>query len=70
MPTIAELKTLYEKGRGGARNMTPLLKTTAWLVWLSTSPSSFNFKEGGSRNTPTHSSAITYERAFAVRSRR
>lgn len=32
MPTLNELKTLYKKGKGD-RNMTPLLKTTAWWVW-------------------------------------
>jgi len=31
MPTIEELETLYEGGRG-SRNMTPLLKTTGWYV--------------------------------------
>ena len=34
MPTMDELKTLYEEG-AGKRNMTPLLKTTGWEVWSS-----------------------------------
>ena len=32
MPTIDELKTLYEKGKG-THNMTPLLKFTGYFVW-------------------------------------
>ena len=32
MPTEEELRTLYKYG-AGTRNMTPLLKTTGWLVW-------------------------------------
>ena len=32
MPTLKELEGLYEKGKG-TRNMTPLLKITAWWVW-------------------------------------
>ncbi len=32
MPTRSELKSLYKKGVG-SRNMTPLLKTTAWWIW-------------------------------------
>lgn len=31
MPTINELKTLYQKG-AGTHNMTPLLNTTGWWV--------------------------------------
>jgi len=32
MPTIGELVSLYQNGKGN-RNMTPLLKTTGWWVW-------------------------------------
>ena len=32
MPTRAELRSLYRKGKGN-RNMTPLLQTTGWSVW-------------------------------------
>jgi hypothetical protein len=32
MPTIEELKSLYQEGVG-ARNITPLLETTGWVVW-------------------------------------
>jgi hypothetical protein len=32
LPTINELKELYQKG-AGSRNMTPLLETTGWWVW-------------------------------------
>lgn len=34
MPTIKELKTLYQEGTG-THNMPPLLKTTGWWVWSS-----------------------------------
>ena len=72
MPTIDELETLYENGKG-SRNMTPLLKTTGWWVWSgetkdSSSARSFVFGYGGRfldfRGTSTNG------RAFAVRSRR
>ena len=50
MPMMAELKTLYKKGTG-SRNMTPLLKTTAWSVWSSETSGSllaryFSFHNG------------------------
>jgi hypothetical protein len=70
MPTIDELKSLYRKG-AGSRNMTPLLKTTGWIVWSgetkgSSSVRDFNFSVGygnwGSQTTING-------RAFAVRSR-
>jgi hypothetical protein len=32
MPTLEELKGLYQKGVG-SRNMTTLLETTGWLIW-------------------------------------
>lgn len=32
MPTLSELKTLYEKGKG-ERNITPLLQMNGWWVW-------------------------------------
>jgi hypothetical protein len=32
LPTIDELYTLYEKGKG-ERNITPLLKIRVWMVW-------------------------------------
>ena len=33
MPTVDELEGLYKEG-AGSRNMTPLLKTTGWWIWL------------------------------------
>ncbi len=70
MPTIDELKTLYEKDRG-SRNMTPLLETTGRYLWSgetkgSTSASSFDFN-GGYRFWYDRSDS-TNDRAFAVRS--
>jgi hypothetical protein len=72
MPTIDELKTLYEKGRG-TRNMAPLLETTGRYIWSgetkdSSSAWGFFFLIGymveESRN------AFANFRAFAVRSRK
>jgi hypothetical protein len=69
MPTIVELKTLFEKDRG-SRNMTPLLKTTGTWIWSGETKDSslawrFFFTDGyrhcGSRD-------FSYlGRAFAVR---
>jgi hypothetical protein len=71
MPSRKELKTLYKEG-AGARNMTPLLKTTGWFVWSSetedsSSAWSVDFLlsyEGSLNRSDTHLS-----RVFAVRSR-
>ena len=72
MPTIEELKTLYQKG-AGTRNMTPLLETTGLWVWSdeikdSSSAWGFYFNRGdkywGFRSHSKHG------RGFAVRSRR
>ena len=71
MPTIAELRTLYQEGVG-KRNMTPLLKTTGWFVWSgetkdSSSAWGFGFGFGGKGWDDRDSSQTS--RAFAVRSR-
>jgi len=71
MPTLGELKGLYEEGKG-SRNMTPLFKTTGWWVWSAEEKDKenawfFPFSYG-ERNW----SARFYSengRAFAVRSR-
>jgi len=71
MPTLDELESLYKKGLGN-RNMTLLLKNTAWYVWSvetqdSSSAWTFSFEHGymtwDARNFHRG------ERAFAVRSR-
>jgi hypothetical protein len=71
MPTMDELKDLYESGKGD-RNMTPLLKTSGWFVWSGETKGSsgawyFNFYDGirywGDRDYSR------YDGAFAVRSR-
>jgi hypothetical protein len=72
MPTIDELKTLYDKGRG-TRNITPLLKTGGWAVWSgdirdSSSAWFFHFNLGKRYWGPRNSS--TDIRTFAVRSRK
>ena len=57
------LRSLYN-GEAGDRNMTPLLKTTGWLVWSSDVYSSFdaksfNFKGNFSAWTRRDQSVIT-----------
>lgn len=85
MPSREELKSIYQKGIG-ARNMTPLLKTTGWWVWSgeiygyrSTAPKStaplawfFNFKNGNDEYAECSDSYSSYNlfRGFAVRSRK
>ncbi len=70
MPTTDELKTLYRE-EAGSRNMTPLLKTTGWHVWLGATHSSgmaghFNFYDGA---IDWYDRSSRNKRAFAVRSR-
>jgi hypothetical protein len=72
MPTINELKSLYQNGVG-TRNMTPLLKTTGWLVWSgetkdSSSAWGFNFYKG--HEDWNNRNFFDYRRGFAVRSRK
>ncbi len=71
MPTMDELGTLYQPGRG-KRNMTPLLKPTGWLVWSGEKKTSsaallFSFNIG-CKKWPLRN-ASCFPRAFAVRSR-
>ena len=72
MPTVKELKTLYQKGVG-AHNMTPLLKTTGGYVWSS------EIKKGSLKahgflfdNVDEHWGfpSVFDKRGFAVRSRK
>ena len=74
MPTLDELKSLYQQGRG-KRNMTQLLKTTGWYVWSGEAMDSsqawvFYFKYSPRHNYDVGTSHARYCRAFAVRSRR
>ena len=71
MPTIKELKTLYQKG-AGTRNITPLFKFPAWAAWSgetkdSSSARYFDFYTGDNYSIPHNYSHLN--RAFAVRSR-
>jgi hypothetical protein len=70
MPTIKELKTLYEKG-AGPRNLTPLFKTTGWWVWSETRDSGFilRFDFAGVEDWEYPSTSLD-GRGFAVRSQR
>lgn len=66
MPTVDELKALYERGKGD-RNMTPLLKTTGWWVWSRETKGSsdawfFNFPSG----TPSLLNRVAPLRAFGA----
>ena len=72
MPTIEELKTLYQEGVG-TRNMTPLLKTSGQFVWSGKTEGSvfawdFNFSTG---SEGWANRGYSYNRrGFAVRSRK
>jgi len=72
MPTIDELETLYEKGKG-SRNMTPLLKTTGWMVWSGetkdSSSARYFYFFSGDRGWRYRDFSL-YARAFAMRFRR
>ena len=72
MPTVDELKTLFNE-RAGKRNMTPLLKTTGWRVWSAETKGSssawvFGFHNGIGYLSTRSDSATT--RSFALRYRR
>ncbi len=72
MPTINELKSLYQYGVG-SHNMTSLLKTIGWFVWSdetrnSSSAWGFNFYFG--KVDWGGCDGSYYARGFAVRSRR
>jgi len=73
MPTTDELEGLYNSG-AGSRNMTPLLKTSGWVVWSGETRGSsdardfsFDFGRGTRGWNARHGSG--HGRAFAVRSR-
>ena len=72
MPTLNELKELYEKGLG-ERNMSPLLRSTGWWVLGEREGSFvscyFDFSVGSS-DWQYSKLATGYRRAFAVRPRR
>jgi hypothetical protein len=75
MPSMKQLKSLYEKGKG-FRNMTPLLRTNGWLVWSGetqdSKPLCFDFRSGarGKSLIPIIPKPYFFKevRAFAVRS--
>jgi len=80
MPTLEELKSLYQKG-AGPRNMTSLLKTTGWWVWSGETGSghqqasfysfgAFCLDFDGGRGLLDRRDNSNYKRGFAVRSRR
>ena len=72
MPTVEELKNLYQEGVGTC-NMTPLFKTTAWFVWSRKTKGlsmAWGFDFGGN-NEHYYPRSYSYAlRGFAVRSRR
>ena len=73
MPTIKELKGLYQKG-AGSRNMTPLIETIGWWVWSGepgerpTLGWALDFDNGTELLDRIENS--NYKRGFAVRSRK
>lgn len=71
MPTIKELQTLYDKGRG-KRNRTSLLENGSWYVWsgeMKDSSSAWRFYfRSGTTGWGKRAYGI-FDRAFAVRSR-
>lgn len=72
MPTLKELKGLYQKGTG-ARNMTPLLETTGWWIWSGEGNMpgpiwALDFSDG--REFTEKRDSSNYKRGFAVRSRK
>ena len=69
MPTINELKTLYQQGVG-TRNMTPFLNITGWWVWsvqTTRSSSAYAFSFGTETKGWADRSADHNRRGFAVR---
>ena len=74
VPTIAELKTIYQKGKG-SRNITPLLKTRGWHVWSSERKGPllvwrFQFQRGEREHSRYDDVSVPVRsRVFAVRSR-
>jgi hypothetical protein len=72
MPTIEELRRLYQKGKG-ARNMDPLFVTSGWVIWscdevTNSSARNFNFNSGNSYSGTRNGSFTA--RGFAVRTKR
>jgi hypothetical protein len=72
VPTLEELKGLYQYGKG-RRNMTPLLETTGYYVWSSQQAGqhflAFDFTTGFDNINWFYRSHSNSNRAFAVRSR-
>jgi hypothetical protein len=71
IPTLKELKTLYQKGVG-THNMTASLKTSGWLIWSAETKDTvlachFNFISG--KESWYDHSIYQGRRVFAVRSR-
>jgi hypothetical protein len=73
MPTVEELKGLYQYGKG-SRNMTPMLKITGYCVWSGQSSGGghmlFDFASGFATGaTLIYRTTSRDDRAFAVRTR-
>lgn len=74
MPSIKELSTIYEPGRG-IRNMSQRFRNTGWYVWSSEKTTflsawRFNFRNGRKSKLNRIEGGTSGTRAFAVRSRR
>ena len=72
LPSGSEIRTLYAKGKG-SRNMSPILKTTGWIVWSVQNghswAKSFHFRGNGAYKTHNMTDTIKM-RAFAVRKKK
>ena len=85
MPTMTELKGLYQKGVG-SRNMTSMLETTGWWIWSVEASSDFHATSTGGAGSKAENQLCLdldggreysdkrgntpYKRVFAVRSRK
>jgi hypothetical protein len=69
MPTLNEVKALYQHGVG-KRNMSPLLKTTGWYVWAGETEedsSAWHFNHNYGNRPWLKRCPAGYGRGFAVR---
>jgi len=64
MPTVKELRDLYQKG-AGSRNMDLIFHTNGWWLWAESKKKGLDFANGGTRSLPRR--GASFERVFAVR---
>jgi len=64
LPSVQELRSLYEKG-AGSRNMDLIFHTNGWWLWAESKKKGLDFANGGTRSLPRR--GASFERVFAVR---